>query len=377
MPSAAPSRPAAAPGRARAPGRKPDALRGASSGMALTRLQRAAGNQALSRLLAGRGGTIQPKLMVGPVGDAYERQADAAADAVMAGRRVDGVASAAPLALRRCACGGTCAHCREGGDDDDEPHLLRRAPEGGAAAPGCAPPIVHRVLGAAGGPLGDRTRGAMEARFGADFSAVRVHTGEDAAASARAVGARAYTVGRDVVFAAGEYRPETPGGRHLLAHELAHVLQQSPRGVLRRAPGDPPAPPPGGAAPPPAPPKFSQLDVKPSLNGAPCACLVFVHNEERNARTTAGLMHANCAYNLAIVAPDKPGERNIKIGKGPAEKDPNELFPPAIARACHADPKACEADVAANAAAPTLDSTQKQFFLAIARCSNGFALPVV
>ena len=68
----------------------------------------------------------------------------------------------------------------------------------------------------------------MEPRFGHDFSRVRVHTGARAAESAQAVSALAYTVGRDVVFGAGQYAPATARGAGLLAHELAHVVQQSP-----------------------------------------------------------------------------------------------------------------------------------------------------
>jgi hypothetical protein len=68
----------------------------------------------------------------------------------------------------------------------------------------------------------------MEARFGRDFAHVRVHTGETAARSARAVAADAYTVGSHVVFAAGRYAPWSSAGRRLLAHELAHVMQQGP-----------------------------------------------------------------------------------------------------------------------------------------------------
>jgi peptidoglycan/xylan/chitin deacetylase (PgdA/CDA1 family) len=66
----------------------------------------------------------------------------------------------------------------------------------------------------------------MERRFGHDFSRVRVHTGARAAESAHVLGAHAYTFGRDIVFGSGRYRPDTPAGRGLLAHELAHVLQQ-------------------------------------------------------------------------------------------------------------------------------------------------------
>src|SRR3546814_3269427 len=65
----------------------------------------------------------------------------------------------------------------------------------------------------------------MEPRFGSDFSRVRVHDDGHAAASARAVGALAYAVGSHVVFDTQQYAPGTPAGRHLLAHELAHTLQ--------------------------------------------------------------------------------------------------------------------------------------------------------
>jgi len=77
-----------------------------------------------------------------------------------------------------------------------------------------------------GKPLGAELRGYFEPRFGHDFSQVRIHTDARAAETSRALNARAYTFGKDVVFANGEYRPETSPGRHLLAHELTHVVQQ-------------------------------------------------------------------------------------------------------------------------------------------------------
>ena len=83
----------------------------------------------------------------------------------------------------------------------------------------------------------------MEPRFGHDFSRVRVHADEKSAESASEVNALAYTVGRDVVFGAGQYRPHSSGGRRLLAHELAHVVQQGNGGSLQASgvsrPGDP------------------------------------------------------------------------------------------------------------------------------------------
>ena len=89
-----------------------------------------------------------------------------------------------------------------------------------------APPIVHKVLASPGQPLDPSTRDFFEPRFGHDFSRVRVHTDRQAAESVRAVGAVAYTVGSEIAFAEGRYRPRTPQGRRLLAHELAHVAGQ-------------------------------------------------------------------------------------------------------------------------------------------------------
>jgi LysM repeat protein len=85
---------------------------------------------------------------------------------------------------------------------------------------------VHDVLRAPGAPLDPGTRGLMERRLGIDVGRVRVHTDEQAAASARAVAALAYTVGRSIVFDRGRYAPHLAEGRSLLAHELVHTIQQ-------------------------------------------------------------------------------------------------------------------------------------------------------
>ena len=127
---------------------------------------------------------------------------------------------------RKCACGqhtiagGQCDSCRE-----EELEKLQRSPTS-ASAPTFAPPIVHEVLNSPGQPLDRATRDLMEPRFGHDFSRVRVHTGAKAAESARAVNARAYTVGSDVVLGAGQ-DPTASSIRALMAHELTHVVQQS------------------------------------------------------------------------------------------------------------------------------------------------------
>jgi hypothetical protein len=126
---------------------------------------------------------------------------------------------------RKCACGGSgsgeCEACKE----EKEGGLQRFATDRAVTA--MAPPIVQSVLGSIGEKLHPQTRAAFEPRFGHDFSQVRVHTDSRAAESARAVNALAYTVGNEVVFAAGQYSPFTGKGQKLLAHELTHVVQQS------------------------------------------------------------------------------------------------------------------------------------------------------
>ena len=133
------------------------------------------------------------------------------------------------LLQRKCACGGTpgpdgeCAECRR---NRNRLGLQRKATNQAA-------PVVHETLNSPGRPLDANTRAFMEPRFGHDFSQVRVHADEKAAESAAAVGALAYTVGTDVVFGTGQHAPGTTAGRKLLAHELAHVVQQarSPRPI--------------------------------------------------------------------------------------------------------------------------------------------------
>ena len=134
--------------------------------------------------------------------------------------------SATMTLQRTCECGG---HVSGGGECDE----CRRKRESGlqryaaGSAPAVAPPIVHDVLREPGQALDRPTRRSLETSFGRDFSQIRVHTEGRAAESARAVGAAAYTVGPHVVFGAGRYAPSTPTGRRLLAHELAHTVQQA------------------------------------------------------------------------------------------------------------------------------------------------------
>lgn len=148
----------------------------------------------------------QAKLEIGASDDRFEREADRVADQVLAGP-ARGPRNAAPVQVQRVNAGR-------------------------GSSLGVAPAAVQQVIQAPGHSLDASTRGFFEARFGHDFSRVRVHDGAQASRSAAAVSARAYTVGHHVVFASGQYRPGSTAGRRLIAHELTHVLQQT--GTLQR-----------------------------------------------------------------------------------------------------------------------------------------------
>jgi len=175
---------------------------------------------------AGNGVRVQAKLEVGSVNDPLEREADTVADRVMRTSesrvRTEGELSqnAQKGVLRRCAA---CEKEKE----DDEKKVARKAISGAGPRSGMeAPASVHEVLRSPGESLDGSLRSFFEPRFGYDFARVRVHTDEKAAASARSVGALAYTVGPHIVFGGNQFRAGTRAGRQLLAHELAHTVQQ-------------------------------------------------------------------------------------------------------------------------------------------------------
>jgi hypothetical protein len=143
----------------------------------------------------------------------------------------------------------------KGGDAPATSVHPRRDPGKGAPQAPVGDDIVERL--GAGAPLDDATRSEFEQRFRTDLSHVLIHTGPQAVAESKALHAKAFTVGAHIAFNDGEFRPDTPQGKQLLAHELAHVLQQqggAARKVMRQhRSGPPPAPPvpaAGGAAAP-------------------------------------------------------------------------------------------------------------------------------
>ena len=132
------------------------------------------------------------------------------------------------LLQRRCACGGDAGASGECEACGARAIGLQRRGTHDAAGAATAPipASVERTLASPGRPLEPATRDFMEGRFDRDLGHVRVHDDSHAAASARDVDALAYTVGPHIVFDHGRYQPDTSSGRHLLAHELAHTLQQ-------------------------------------------------------------------------------------------------------------------------------------------------------
>jgi uncharacterized protein DUF4157 len=169
-------------------------------------------------------GPQRAPLRISSPGDRAERDADGAADRVMRGERVR-LASVSDAGISRAA-------------------------EGGAAAAGGGAAAAAAALSGSGRPLDSAMRSGFESRFGTSFAGVRIHADAAADGGARAIRARAFTLGGRIGFAAGAYAPGTPAGQRLLAHELAHVAQGEAAGgpVLRRSVEGAPAPAPGPTA---------------------------------------------------------------------------------------------------------------------------------
>jgi len=164
-------------------------------------------------------GAIQTKLAINKPGDEYEQEAGRIAERVM--RMPES------RLQRTCVCGGACPKCNTEQLKPEREGLQTKRVQASATEQVPAPPMIHKVLQSPAQSLDFTTRVFMEPRFGYDFSQVRVHTDTKAADSARDIKALAYTSGHDIVFARGQYSPSTHEGQHLIAHELAHVIQQT------------------------------------------------------------------------------------------------------------------------------------------------------
>ncbi len=170
------------------------------------------GNREVQRLF--KAGKLQAALKIGQPNDIYEQEADRVADQVMR--------MPTPLLSRK-----------RGGCAKEEELNIRRKPES-SVSDSSLPSNFMSSLGA-GQPLDRTSRDYFETRFGMDFSHVRVHSGAGAAESAASINARAYALGNNVVFGAGQYQPNTIQGKRLLAHELTHVAQNDKSTTIRRA----------------------------------------------------------------------------------------------------------------------------------------------
>ncbi len=174
-------------------------------------LQKTAGNFAVQRLL--RSGTLQTKLIIGQPGDKYEQEADRVAEQITTTPQMQSF-------QRKCTGKTTCPI------EDDKKEMVQRKTEQPSRTLGKVHENITKNLGK-GEPLDNASRKFYEPRFGYDFTQVRLHTDERASESAKDLNARAFTVGKDVAFGAGQYAPGTLDGRRLLAHELTHVIQQN------------------------------------------------------------------------------------------------------------------------------------------------------
>ena len=202
-------------------------------------LHQTIGNQAVQRLFES--GFIQGKLTVGKPNDKYEQEADRVADEVMrmpepqvqrqneedeeeemiqakpVGEQIT------PLVQRQVEP----AEEEEAEPEKEEEETIQAKVEG--QTPQVIPSLESKINALQGGgqSLSKETRNFFEPRFGTDFSNVKIHTDSNANQLARSINARAFTRGNDVVFGGGEYSPENSGGKRLLGHELAHVVQQT------------------------------------------------------------------------------------------------------------------------------------------------------
>jgi len=166
--------------------------------------------------------TVHRKLAAGETNDHLEDEAGLMTDKVMR-------LPETPLIQRKA---GSCSSCDY---DDEHVHLkpldsrgspFIQAKGDGAGRVGSA--VYNRIQSSMGGgnPMPGDTKRFMESRFGADFSDVKIHAGEESAQLNRALSAKAFTINNNIYFNNGQYQPQSDSGKHLLAHELGHVVQQ-------------------------------------------------------------------------------------------------------------------------------------------------------
>jgi hypothetical protein len=186
-----------------------------------------------------KGLTVQAKLTIGSPDDHYERQAELVADQVMRMPFQTAMGGSDRAIQRKCAA---CEHEEEQIQRKPfniTPFIQKSGGDGGGIASDTLSSQIETSRGG-GRPMAESTRSFMEARFGNDFSGINIHTDSNAIQLSQKLNAQAFTVGNDVFFNEGKYNPESEAGKHLLAHELVHTVQQSLQpSQIRKSPGSP------------------------------------------------------------------------------------------------------------------------------------------
>lgn len=234
-----------------------------SSADRILQLQRTAGNQAVQRLI--QSGVLQAKLKIGQPNDIYEQEADRVAEQVMnmpepiVRRQEEEEEKEEPIQTKPIAEQITPLVQRQSEEEKEElvqtkslvPEVvpqLQRQPEEEEEEKGellqtkeisgqnaeITPDLESRINAIRGGgqPLSESQRAFFEPRFGYDFSQVRVHTDGKAIEVSKMLQARAFTIENNIIFGEGQYEPSTIAGQYLMAHELAHTIQQSHDGPM-------------------------------------------------------------------------------------------------------------------------------------------------
>lgn len=182
------------------------------------------------------GQLLQAKRIIGAADDPYEREADRVADEVMSAApsswgaldsRNPRLPGKEPKSLGKPMISAVSSLLQSAGKAalNGQAAVLRAKGQGGSSLSSARTLGAINVSLGGGRALSKSTRAFFEPRFGADFSAVRVHTDVHAHQLTRSINAKAFAVGQNLVFGPGEYAPQTASGKKLLAHELTHVLQ--------------------------------------------------------------------------------------------------------------------------------------------------------
>jgi len=181
---------------------------------------------------ASKNGFFQAKLSVNEPGDVHEKEADKAADAVVHRKEVNAIQRLSTPAEDE-KLGTNDARIKKDKDIQEKPmekhdkdKMVQKKEEyGGSTASSMLSAMIETSAGK-GTPLPQKILTEMNSAFGVDFSCVRLHTDHEAAAMCHELGAQAFTHGADIYFNEGKYDPESSAGKHLLSHELTHVIQQ-------------------------------------------------------------------------------------------------------------------------------------------------------